>query len=83
MSTAPEAAAPPEPASGLADDDPDAVALLEGVVQVDRLAVDLEDDLDSVAVGVREVVFEVNGDAVDLNYTLTEGDSIRVVVREA
>ena len=30
-----------------------------------------------------EVVFEVNGESVDLNYTLKEGDSIRVVVREA
>ncbi|WP_336135241.1 hypothetical protein [Natronomonas amylolytica] len=31
-----------------------------------------------------EVVFEINGEAVsDLEYTLQEGDSIRVVVREA
>lgn len=31
-----------------------------------------------------EVVFEVNGESIgDLEYTLTEGDTIRVVVREA
>jgi len=30
-----------------------------------------------------EVVFEVNGDAVDLEYTLKQGDSIQVIVREA
>jgi hypothetical protein len=30
-----------------------------------------------------EVIFEVNGDAVGLNYVLKQGDDIRVVVREA